>query len=251
MIESLFFIPMPPMAVSLWDIFLKAHLFSGKAFVIVLILASVYCWSVMVAKGRELRFALQSSRKFQELYRADKNPLGLFLKRMSVPDCPLKTIYMGACMEIGQEMESSGEDAARMLGGEREHARLRLNPYQLTAVRNAAERAIADEALKLEERMSWLATAANTSPLLGLLGTIWGVMDTFAAMGEQGNASIAAVAPGISSALLTTFFALIVAIPSAVGYNALTSRVHTIAVQMDNFADEVMSDIQRAFMRDQ
>jgi biopolymer transport protein ExbB/TolQ len=204
----------------------------------------------MVSKGRELRAALESSKRFKDLYRQDKNPLGLFLKRLSVPDCPLKAIYMGACMEIGQEMESDGEDAARMLGGEREHARLRLNPYQVTAVRNAAERAMADEALKLEERMGWLATAANTSPLLGLLGTIWGVMDTFSGMGEHGNASLAAVAPGISSALMTTFCALIVAIPSAVGYNMLTTRVHTIAVQMDNFADELMSDIQRAFMRE-
>ncbi len=250
MIGSLHLIPLPPLAVSLWDIFGKAHLFSGKVFVVALLLASVYCWSVMIAKGRELKIALGGARKFRDLYRDDKNPLGLFLKRMSAPDCPLKTIYMGACLEIAQEIESSGEDAAHLLGGERGHARLRLNPYQLTAVRNAAERAMADEALKLEERMSWLATAANTSPLLGLLGTIWGVMDTFAAMGEQGNASIAAVAPGISSALLTTFCALVVAIPSAVGYNWLTARVHTIAVQMDNFADEFMSDVQRAFMRD-
>ena len=252
MTAPLHFFITPVLATDFIAIFGKSHLFSGKLFVIVLCIASVYCWSVMVAKGRELKSALNGSRKFKDLYRQDEaKPLGLFLRRMTAPDCPLKTIYMGACMEIAQELESNGEDASRMLGAEREHSRVRLNPYQLTAIRNAAERAIADEALKLEERMGWLATAANTAPLLGLLGTIWGVMDTFAAMGEQGNASIAAVAPGISSALMTTFFALIVAIPSAVGYNALTSRVHTIAVQMDNFADEVMSDIQRAFMREQ
>lgn len=235
---------------TLWDIFLKAHLFSGKVFTILLMVASVYCWSVMIAKGKELKHAMRSSRAFMDLYRSDKNPLGLFLKRMSAPDCSLKAIYMGACVEIAQEIENKGDDAGHMLGGEREHARLRLNSYQLTSIRNAAERAIADEALKLEDRMSWLATAANTAPLLGLLGTIWGVMETFSGMGEAGNASIAAVAPGISSALMTTFFALIVAIPSAIGYNILTNQVRTIAVQMDNFADEVMSDIQRAFMRE-
>jgi biopolymer transport protein TolQ len=250
--DSLHSFLLPPLATDFVGIFGKSHLFSGKLFVIVLMFASVYCWSVMVSKGRELKAALGGSKRFKDLYRQDESkPLGLFLRRMSAPDCPLKNIYMEACKEIAQELESGGEDAAHLLGAAREHARVRLNPYQLTAIRNAAERAIADEALKLEERMGWLATAANTSPLLGLLGTIWGVMDTFASMGEQGNASIAAVAPGISSALMTTFFALIVAIPSAVGYNALTSRVHTIAVQMDNFADEVMSDIQRAFMREQ
>jgi biopolymer transport protein ExbB/TolQ len=235
---------------SLWDIFLKAHLFSGKIFTVSLMLASVYCWSVMIAKGKELKHAMKASRAFMDLYRSDKNPLGVFLKRMTAPDCPLKAIYMSACVEIAQEIETKGDDPGHMLGGEREHARLRLNSYQLTTVRNGAERAIADEALKLEDRMGWLATAANTAPLLGLLGTIWGVMETFSGMGEAGNASIAAVAPGISSALMTTFFALIVAIPSAVGYNILTNQVRTIAVQMDNFADEVMSDIQRAFMRE-
>jgi len=246
--DPIHFLTLPPLA-SLWGIFIKAHLISGKVFVICLLLASVYCWSVMLAKGRELKAAMSGSLKFQNLYRADKNPLGLFLQRMSAPDCPLKTIYMNACMEIGAEMESTGEGAARAMGGEGGPAQLRLNPYQLTAVRNAAERAIADEALKLEQRMGWLATASNTAPLLGLLGTLWGVMETFSAMGEQGNASIAAVAPGISSALMTTFFALIVAIPSSIGYNMLTTRVHTIAVQMDNFADEFMSDVQRAFMK--
>lgn len=235
-----------PMA-NLGKVIVDSNLVSGKLFTLFLLVISIYCWSVMVAKGRELTNAMQGAKKFKDVYRQDKNPLGLFLRRLTVPESPLKSIYMGACMEIGEEMESSGEDSARMLGGE--HARLRLNPYQITAVRNAAERAIADEALRLEEKMGWLATVANTAPLMGLLGTLWGVMDTFSGMGEQGNASIAAVGPGISSALMTTFFALIVAIPSAVGYNMLTARVHTLAVQMDNFADELMSDIQRAFMQ--
>lgn len=247
MIEPIHCLTLPPLA-SLWSIFVQAHLISGKAFVVCLLLASVYCWSVMLAKGREFKSAMSGSLKFQNLYRADRNPLGLFLQRMSAPDCPLKTIYMNACLEIGAEMENSGgsmQADADGSGG----PQLRLNPYQLTAIRNAAERAIADEALKLEQRMGWLATASNTAPLLGLLGTIWGVMETFSSMGEQGNASIAAVAPGISSALMTTFFALIVAIPSSIGYNLLTTRVHTIAVQMDSFADEFMSDVQRAFMK--
>lgn len=244
------FITLTPPLATLWDIFLEAHFMSGKVFVVCLLIASVYCWSVMIAKGRELNYAMRASRSFIALYRSDKNPLGVFLNRMTAPDCPLKAIYMGACMEIAQEIENKGDSADHVLGGAREHARLRLNPYQLTAIRNAAERAIADEALKLEDRMGWLATAANVAPLLGLLGTIWGVMETFSGMGKAGNASIAAVAPGISSALMTTFFALIVAIPSSVGYNILTNRVRTIAVQMDNFADEVMSDVQRAFMRE-
>lgn len=239
---------LPPVG-NLADVFMKSHLVSGKMFTILLMAASVYCWTVMTAKGRDLKAALRNGLAFQRLYRDHNgNPLALFLQRLDTPECPLKKIYLNAVQEIGHEMDSKGIDPDRLIAGD--HSRLHLNPYQLTAVRNAAERAIADEALQLEEKMGWLATAANTAPLLGLLGTIWGVMETFSAMGEQGNASIAAVAPGISSALMTTFCALIVAIPSAIGYNVLTGRVHTIAVLMDNFADEVMSDIQRAYLRE-
>ena len=237
---------MVPPPGNLLKIFWQADAVAGKGFVVLLLMASVYCWSVMVAKGRELRTALEQSKRFQELYRQQESPLSLFLSHTPAPSCPLSSIYQGACKAMAQEVESRS-DAAQ---GQAAASALRLNPYQVTAVRNAAERSIADEALKLEEKMGWLATAANTAPLLGLLGTIWGVMETFSSMGEQGNASIAAVAPGISSALLTTFFALIVAIPSAVGYNRLTERCRTLAVQMDNFADELMSDVQRAYMRD-
>ena len=77
---------------------------------------------------------------------------------------------------------------------------LKLNPYQITAVSNAAERTIADQALILEERMGFLSTAASAAPLLGLLGTVWGVMDTFSSMAKAGAASIGDVAPGISGA---------------------------------------------------
>ena len=97
--------------------------------------------------------------------------------------------------------------------------------------------------------MGILATAVSASPLLGLLGTVWGVLDAFGAMAVAGAANLSAVAPGISAALLTTVVGLLVAIPSAIGYNVLTSKIRELAVQMDNFAQEFVAELQRRFVQ--
>ena len=92
-----------------------------------------------------------------------------------------------------------------------------LHEVQLSGIRNVAERTMADQALLLENSMGLLATAASTAPFLGLLGTVWGVMEAFGGMAVTGTAMLSAVAPGISGALLTTVIGLLVALPSAVG----------------------------------
>ena len=117
----------------------------------------------------------------------------------------------------------------------------------MEAVRNVAERTVADQALLLESSMGYLATAVSASPFLGLLGTVWGVMDAFGGMAVSGSATLSAVAPGISGALLTTVVGLLVALPSAIGYNYLTNEIRQMCVQMDNFAQDISAAIQRSF----
>ena len=93
--------------------------------------------------------------------------------------------------------------------------------------------------------MGFLATAVSSAPLLGLLGTVWGVMESFGGMAITGAPTLAAVAPGISGALLTTVVGLLVALPSAIGFNWITNRIRSLCVQMDNFAQEFTADVQR------
>ena len=230
--------------------FMKSDAVAGKGFVCLLFLVSIYAWTVMVLKWLVLRRAKRAAKIFLNNFRKEQHPLALHLKRLPLPPSPLLSVYEGACTAVGIELESRGNETAELFvrGLERQ---LKLNPYQLTAIRNAAERSIADQALELEDRMGFLSTAASAAPLLGLLGTVWGVMDTFSSMAKAGAASIGEVAHGISGALITTAAALVVAIPSAVGYNYLASEIRTIAVQMDNFADELMSSLQREFLKDQ
>jgi biopolymer transport protein TolQ len=124
-----------------------------------------------------------------------------------------------------------------------------LDPYQVGAVRNAAERTLAAQVLLLENSITFLATAASTAPFLGLLGTVWGVMDAFAGMAVTGKPMLSEVAPGISGALLTTVVGLLVALPSSMGYNMLGDRVRRLSVEMDNFAQEFLSDVERHFQQ--
>jgi len=98
------------------------------------------------------------------------------------------------------------------------------------------------------DQMGMLATAVSAAPFLGLLGTVWGVMDAFSGMAESGSVALSAVAPGISGALLTTIVGLFVALPSMVGYNLLSGRIRRISVQMDNFAQEFISEVHNTYV---
>ena len=133
----------------------------------------------------------------------------------------------------------AGYDRIRMLdielpGG----GRRALNATEIDVVRASLEQAVADQILELERKMIFLATAITISPFLGLFGTVWGIMLAFTDLAIMGKADIQTLAPGVSGALLTTVLGLLVAIPSVVGYNIITSLIKATIVQMDNFVEE-------------
>src|SRR5207302_9929531 len=109
---------------------------------------------------------------------------------------------------------------------------------QMGAVNAAMERAVGETALSLESQMILLATAVSGSPFLGLLGTVWGVMDAFTGVAEAVSPSLVSMAPGVSGALITTVTALCVAIPAMFVYNFLVISICGMFVWLDNFAAE-------------
>jgi biopolymer transport protein TolQ len=94
--------------------------------------------------------------------------------------------------------------------------------------------------------MSWLATIAQVGPFVGLFGTVMGIIDAFHGLGTAGAATLRAVAPGISEALITTAAGLIVAVPAVMGYNQLTSRLREFGARMDDFGRELLNAIENA-----
>jgi hypothetical protein len=192
--------------------------------------------------------ARRVSQRFVVNYRKEAHPAAVFMKRQKYGDSPLYRVYDQVCRALGVALGAEGVNPEDLfLGGVGLEDR-RLTETQVSAVRTVADRTVADQAMLLENSMGFLATATTTAPFLGLLGTVWGVMDAFGGMAVTGSAMLNAVAPGISGALLTTVVGLLVALPCAIGYNMLSDRIKRLAVQMDNFSNELMSDIDRCYL---
>ena len=237
-------LPIADIASAFWD-----STAPGKIIVIVLFLGSAGAWTIMWTKSLQLKFAGRMTDDFLDAFRSERNPTALFTKREEYVGTPLNTIYKAGCTSLGGELQAHGINPDDLLMGDmtsEAHRRLRVS--QLETLRAVVDRNVADEALNLEDQMGLLATAVSAAPFLGLLGTVWGVMDAFSGMAESGSAALSAVAPGISGALLTTIVGLLVALPSMIGYNLLQSRIRRISVQMDNFAQELISAIQNSYV---
>jgi biopolymer transport protein TolQ len=97
----------------------------------------------------------------------------------------------------------------------------------------------------LEYSISWLATVASAAPFVGLFGTVWGIMNSFQNIGATGSANLAAVAPGISEALIATAIGLAAAIPAAIAYNWLNTKVRGHAAVLDSFSQDLLNLLQR------
>ena len=220
--------------------------FEGKVILSTLFLASIFSWSVMVTKIRFLRFARRQNERFSALYHRDRAPLRIYEQGVSFEGSPMYAIYLAGTEELCFQMLGSTEV------DETFRARLddaqKISPAQMRSVQAAMERAVGESALKLESKMIVLSTAVSGGPFLGLLGTVWGVMDAFSGIAAAGTANLAAMAPGVSGALITTVVGLLVAIPAMFGYNFLVTSVRSVIVQADNFATELSSTIEHAYV---
>ena len=219
----------------------------GKGIVVALMLASIGVWTIMAAKHLELRKAEKADRAFAHAFDRQDNPLEIFVRGPAHPESPMARVYAAACVAVKREFESQASKQHRTIS-QIDLSQERLTALQIDAIRKVAECAAADQILLLEDQMAWLGSAYTVAPMLGLFGTVWGVMVAFEAMGQQGAANISAVAPGIASALLTTVVGLIVAIPSAIGNNKLNEKIRFLGIQMENFADKFATSLQQAFL---
>ncbi len=218
----------------------------GKLVLLALFVGSIFSWSVMVTKLRIVRLARQQNERFLELFRSDRQPLKIYESRVRFDGSPLYSIYREGCRELTFHLLGSTEvdDTfwARLEIAER------ITPAQMRVVSTAMERAVGESALRLEAQMILLATAVSGAPFLGLLGTVWGVMDAFSGVALAGSANLQAMAPGVSGALITTVTGLLVAIPAMFGYNFLVTSIRSLIVQSENFAAELASEFEHKFV---
>lgn len=219
---------------------------AGHAVVVALFLASIFSWSVIITKFRMIRFARKQTQRFFSIFRKDRQPLRIYETGITFDGSPAFEVYRAGCAELALQMLGSPEVddtfAARVEVADK------ITPSQMRAVSVAMERAVGETGLRMESQMIILATVVSGSPFLGLLGTVWGVMDAFAGIALAGTPNLAAMAPGVAGALVTTVIGLLVAIPAMFGYNFLITSLRALIVQTDNFAAELSSEFEHRFV---
>jgi biopolymer transport protein ExbB/TolQ len=212
----------------------------ARAIIFCLVIFSIIAWSVMIGKALEMRRAKKLNQYFNSEFRTRKSVLDIFDRRLSAEGCPLFMVYHAGAAELDARLKTPDGSSRRRY----------ISLKGMEHVKRSLETSVAQESLKLESGLILLAIAVSGSPFLGLLGTVWGVMSTFGHIAQQGSASMAAMAPGVSAALITTVGGLLVAIPSMFGYNWLVHNLRVLTVELDNFAQELLSKIETECLED-
>ena len=224
--------------------FEKATL-ASKLILLLLLLASSLSWTVIFVKLGQLRSARRQTRRFLQRLRSEAWHLP-YVNGERFPGSPEHAVYVAAFRELldqAHPLPFAGEPAPGKPLPE-----IILRPPAMKAVQGAIERELGTQGLYLEEQMVLLATAASGAPFLGLLGTVWGVMDAFSDIAIVGKASLAAMAPGVSGSLICTVTGLLVAIPALFAYNFLVATIRSQIIRTENFAAELQSELESAFL---
>lgn len=227
----------------------QAHL-PGLLIAGVLLVLSILSWSVMASKIALMSQASQRNYRFVYAFRKTKEPLELHDKSFNLAGAPLFSVYRAGARELALHLEQMMANEVHTPGSHMQARKsLKVTPDQMESVRSAMDRSIGEAVLTFENRMNMLATAVSGAPFLGLLGTVWGVMETFSGIaGSSSSASIQDMAPGVASALVTTVIGLLVAIPAMFGYNFLVNRIRTNTLEMHNFASELAARFERDYV---
>jgi len=233
-----------PMA-SLFDAFATSNMM-GKVIVLIQLASSIIAAAIIIGKNKELAGIAASNKRFLREFLAGGDVLGLYIARKKMAAISLALIYERTCDRLVKFLDP---DTTRTVIGRQQGGleRAALAASEIELVRSTCEHVVTEEEIRTEYGMGLLATIVTASPMLGLLGTVWGVMDAFTSMGTQNITLISAIAPSIATALLTTVVGLLVAIPSAIGYNNLAGKIRQVNNDMEGFADEITGRIACEF----
>jgi biopolymer transport protein TolQ len=212
----------------------------GKLIICCLFVFSIVAWTVMITKALQMRRARKLNIYFYSEFKSQKNVLGIFDRRLKVDGCPMFMVYEAGSVELDARLKNTAGDGRKRF----------LSLKTMEHVKRTLENTVAQQSLKLESGLILLAIAVSGAPFLGLLGTVWGVMSTFSGIARQGSATMAAMAPGVSGALITTVAGLLVAIPSMFGYNWLVHNLRVLTVELDNFAQELVSKVETEYLEE-
>jgi len=217
---------------------------TAKVVLGILLFFSLVSWAIIFAKFIRLRRVSRQSEKFVAFFRKSKrfSEVNTFAGELS--DTPLTTLFKAGYAELDAQVKAIRAEDNPTTGGGSQGKLLIKN---ISGIERALERAIGVEMSRLTRWMTFLATTAAACPFIGLFGTVWGIMQSFRAIGQTGSTSIAAVAPGISEALVNTAAGLAAAIPALIFYNYFMGKVREQRAGMEDFSLEFINLAERNF----
>ena len=221
----------PILAANIIEIFERCDTVD-KIIVLGLAISSVVAWTIMFGKHHELKRLRLLNLTFEARLREHRTLLDLpetFRNNRVIPYGDLYADAVEGYIRANAIMREKGATDSRA---------------QLEHAENAIQRAIARQTLRYESSMIFLASIVSGAPFIGLLGTVWGVMEAFSAVAVQQSAGIQQLAPGVSGAMLATIAGLVVAIPSVFGYNLLLGHTRRMTTELENFASSLADRLE-------
>ena len=213
---------------SVWDMVLQFKPLP-LAVLGILLMFSVTSWAIIFSKWMALRRARDSNARFLRAFRKSNGLEAVAVVAEQFRPCPLATVFDFGYEEVTRQIKVRGTVA------------------NMVALERTLQLGISEELAKLERSMNWLATTATVTPFIGLFGTVWGIIASFQGLGQAGSASLRAVAPGISEALVATAMGLAAAIPAAIFYNHYGYVIREIGARMEDFVLEFLNVSERSF----
>jgi biopolymer transport protein TolQ len=199
----------------------------AKLVLITLLAFSVISWAIILTKWSLLRKAQVQSGRFMRAFRKAQRLQDIAAVSEQFKPSPLVGVFEGGFQEYKRQLSAPAGSLR-----------------SLTAVQRGMQIGASEEITRLERNMPWLAITAAVTPFIGLFGTVWGIIDAFHGLGTAGAATLRAVAPGISEALITTAAGLAAAIPAVIAYNLIGNAIRVFAARGDDFSLEVLNAIE-------
>src|SRR6516225_1648034 len=248
----------PLLAANAFQFVIEKATTEGKITIGTLLVLSMFSWTIIITKFRQLWIARKASKKFFEAYASTRDPLDIHKKGEEFQGAPAYQLYARGSEEVAYHLKNNPVElkevvAVRSVGdGNTDHlARARttkVSSSSFDAVKVVMEEAASAEAMSLEKGMIVLSTAVAGGPFIGLLGTVWGVMETFAGIASAGSSSLTAMAPGVAGALINTVIGLLVAIPAMFSYNYMVTTIRAITQELDGFANEYSTALEHKYV---
>lgn len=217
---------------SVWSLFVRADLVV-KAVIVLLLFASFWSWAIIFDKVVRMRRLDAQTSDFEDSFWSGGSMDDLYDRIGSRPAHPMAAVF-AAAMREWRRSAARGRWAGN--GGQESLQQRIERVMQVTMGR---------EMDRLERYMVFLASVGSTAPFVGLFGTVWGIMNSFQAIGITKNTSLAVVAPGIAEALFATALGLVAAIPAVVAYNKLTNDLGRYANRLESFSSEFSAILSR------